>query len=69
MKLPNKVYDVLKFIITIVSPAFITLLTTLTELWGWNIPINAINGTIAAVTTFIGICLGISTYQYRKAVK
>lgn len=69
MKLPNKVYDVLKYIVTIVSPAFILLLTTLTELWGWNIPINAITGTIAAITTFIGVCLGISTYKYNKAVK
>ena len=64
--LPNKLYDILKRVITIVIPAFITLLTALTGYWQWNIPLNAIVGTISAVATFVGICLGISTKQYNE---
>lgn len=62
----NKTYDVLKWIVTIVSPAVCTLLVTLTSLWKWNIPIEAIVGTISAITTFIGICIGISSSNYKK---
>lgn len=67
--LPNKVYDVLKWFLLVVVPAFTLLLTTLTTLWNWDIPINAIVGTINAFALFLGVCLGISTYQYNKAVK
>lgn len=67
MKLPNKVYDVLKFIVTIVSPAVVTLLVTLNSLWGWNLPIEAITGTITAITTFIGVLIGISSITYKGA--
>lgn len=67
--LPNKVYDALKWFLLVVVPASTLLLTTLTTLWNWNIPINAIVGTIDAFALFFGVCLGISTYQYNKAVK
>lgn len=69
MKLNDKLYDVLKWVCMIVSPALCTLLVTLTSLWGWAIPIEAIVGTITAVTTFIGVLIGISTYNYNKEVK
>ena len=67
MVFSNKVYDILKRIITVVVPGFIALLTALAGYWQWNIPLNAIVGTISAVATFIGICLGISTKQYNEA--
>lgn len=66
MKLNNKLYDVLKWICMIVSPALCTLLVTLASLWGWAIPIEAIVGTITAVTTFVGVLIGISTHNYNK---
>lgn len=69
MKLNNKLYDVLKWICMIVSPALCTLLVTLVSLWGWAIPIEAIVGTITAVTTFIGVLIGISTHNYNKEVE
>lgn len=69
MQLNDKLYDILKWICMIVSPALCTLLVTLTSLWGWAIPIEAIVGTITAVTTFIGVLIGISTYNYNKEVK
>lgn len=66
MKMDSKVYDVLKWICLIVSPAICTLIVTLANLWGWNIPTEAIVGTITAITTFIGVILGISNIQYVK---
>lgn len=66
MKLPNKVYDILKFIVQIVLPALGTLYFTLSQIWGFPLG-EEIVGTIAAITTFLGVCLGISTYKYNKA--
>lgn len=67
MKLPSKLYDVLKWIFLIVSPALCALLTTLNTLWGWNLPIEAIVGSINGVSAFFGIILGISSSNYSKA--
>lgn len=65
MKLPNKVYDILKFIVQIVLPALGTLYFTLSQIWGFPLG-EEIVGTISAVTVFLGVCLGISTYKYNK---
>lgn len=67
MILPEKVYEVLKWILMIVVPAAITLLTALTKAWNWDIPLDAITITITAIATFIGVCIGISTHNYYKA--
>lgn len=66
MRLNSKVYDILKWLCIIVSPAVCTLLVTLNSLWGWELPIEAITGTITGVTTFIGVIIGISSYTYNK---
>lgn len=66
MKMNNKTYDILKWLVIVVSPAITTLLMTLYSIWGWNIPIEAIVGTITAVTTFIGVIIGISSIGYKK---
>ena len=66
MKLPDKIYNIFKWALMIVVPAFITLLTALQQAWGWDIPIEAIVCTISAMATFIGVCVGISTVQYYK---
>lgn len=66
LKLSDKIYNILKWICLIVAPAVITLLITLTNLWGWDIPIEAITGTISAIVTFIGVVIGISNMNYNK---
>ena len=66
MKLPNKLYDVLKWLLMIVIPAFITLFSFLAQAWSWDIPTEAITGTITAVATFIGVCIGISSLNYYR---
>lgn len=65
MRLPDKVYDVLKFIAQIVLPAIGTLYFALARIW--NFPYaEEIVGTITAVDAFLGALLGISTLEYRK---
>lgn len=61
----NKVYDRLKTLTMIVLPAIATLYGTLGDIWDWPYQ-NEIVGTIAAVTTFLGTILQISSYRYRK---
>jgi hypothetical protein len=65
MKLPNNVYDVLKWLALVFIPALGTLYFTLAGIWG--LPYGEqIVGTLTAVDTFIGVILGISTYNYNK---
>lgn len=66
MKLPDKIYDLLKWCCLILSPALITLITTIFTLY--HIPnAEVVCGTIAAVTTFIGALIGVSTINYNKS--
>lgn len=64
--IPNKVYDVLKWIVMIVLPAISTLYFTLAGIWSFPYA-EEIVGTLAAITTFIGILLGISTAEYNRS--
>ena len=61
----NKVYDILCYISRYVLPGLGTLYFALSQIWG--LPYGEqIVGTIAALNAFLGILLGISTYQYNK---
>lgn len=64
--LPQKLYEALRWILVIVVPAFTLLLTTLTEAWGWNIPLEGIIITIEAIALFFGTIFGISKIQHDK---
>ena len=63
--LSNKLYNILKWIALIFLPAAGTLYFTLSQIWGFPLG-EEIVGTIAAVDTFLGVLLGISTAQYNK---
>ena len=65
MKMPNKVYDVLKWIALIVLPACATLYAAIAKIWGMPFELE-IPATIMAVDTFIGALIGVSTYSYNK---
>lgn len=68
MKLPDKLYDVLKWLCLIASPAIIAFLTTIFTLY--KIPgVEVVTGTIAAVATLIGALIGISSVNYSKKGK
>ena len=66
MKLPNKLYDVLKWVCLIALPALATLIGVLGGIWQWNIPTEQIVATIGAIEVFLGALLGISCYEYNK---
>ena len=64
----NKTYDVLKFIAQVILPALGTLYFALAGIWGFPYGEQVV-GTITAVDTFLGVCLGISSAQYNKEGK
>lgn len=65
MKLNDKIYDALKWVVMIVLPAIATLYAALAPVWGWPRPDDVVL-TLNAVTAFAGAVLGISTAQYNK---
>ena len=67
MKLPQKLYEILRWVTWIVLPAIATLLSALNAAWAWNWPMEAILATFSAVETFIGVVLGIAKYSNDKA--
>ena len=66
MKLPNKLYDVLKWITMIVIPAMATAYVGLAGVWGWPFA-DQVAKTAAVVCTLLGALLGISTAEYRAS--
>ena len=66
MILPDKVYDVLKWIVVIVIPACTTAYVGLAAVWDWPAA-EAVAKTSAIVCALLGAILGISTAQYNKA--
>ena len=67
MKLPDKLYDILKWITMIVIPALATAYVGLASVWGWPFA-DEIAKTAAVVCTLLGALLGISTAQYNKGM-
>ena len=62
----NKLYDVLKWIALIALPALAVLYGTLAGIWG--LPFGEqIPETITAIDLFLGVVLGVSNAQYKKA--
>lgn len=64
----NKTYDVLKWVSLVALPALTALYLTLANIWGWPYA-EAIGATLAAITTFLGTILGVSSVQYAKSLK
>ena len=63
--LPNKVYDILKYLTIIVLPAIGSLYTGLAQIW--SLPYSEqIPATITVICTFLGAILVISTAQYNN---
>lgn len=68
MKISNKMYDILKWLVIIVFPAVGTLYAALSTVWGWPYSEEIVT-SITAVDTFLGAVLCISTATYNKEVK
>lgn len=65
---PPQVYEVIKWVVLIVLPAAGTLYFTLSQLWALPYA-EQVQGTIAVVTTFLGIMMGVSTSKFEKIAK
>lgn len=64
--LSGPLYEKMKWFVLIVMPALTTLFWTLSGIFGWP-HTDEIMGAAAAVTTFLGVVLGISTNTYKKS--
>lgn len=65
MKLPDKVYDALKWVVMVVIPACTTFYVTLDAIFGWGYG-DTVAKVSAAVCTLLGTLLGISSATYYK---
>ena len=65
MRIPDSLYDWLKWICMICIPALTTAYVGLSAVWGWPYA-EEIAKTSAVVCTLIGALLGISTAEYNK---
>src|SRR5690606_8555681 len=60
------VYDVLKKLVQVWLPAFSALYLGIAQQWGIPQPEKVV-GTVALVTTFFGIILGVSSNRYNSS--
>lgn len=65
-KMSDEVYEKLKFLALVLLPALSTLYFALGNIWGLP-SIEQVVGTVAAVDTFLGVILGISTKAYNAS--
>ena len=65
MKITNKAYDAIKWIVVIVIPAVITLYSTLGGIWDFPY-VQEITASLAAVDVFLGVIMKISSASYNK---
>lgn len=65
IKLPDKIYDLLKWLVLIVIPACTTFYCTLDSIFGWGFA-DIVAKISAAACTLLGAILGISTANYYK---
>lgn len=65
MLIPDKIYNILKWICLILLPALAFGYGQLADIW--NMPMaEQIPKTINLVATIIGILIGVSTYSYKQ---
>jgi len=65
MKLSDKVYDVLKWLVCICLPALTTAYVGLDKLFAWGYAAEVAQVS-AIICTLLGALIGISTAQYYK---
>ena len=68
MTLPDKVYDVLKWVVCLLLPAIAVAITSLAEIYGWGPVAQQIALTIGVVQTFLGaiFCISAASYNSKK---
>ena len=65
MKLPNRLFDILKWVAILFLPALAILVRSIFAIW--NLPFGReLSDTIVAMQVFLGAILGVSTLNYNK---
>lgn len=64
--LPDRVYDAIKYIVTIVIPAATLLYVGLAGIWGWPYA-DEVSRTEAVIYTFLCALMGISSITAKAA--
>lgn len=67
--IPDKLYDVLKWISIIVTPAISTFIAVISKIWGWADLGSMIAQTITAVGVLLGSLLCLSSVGYNASNK
>ena len=65
--LPDKVYNILKYMATILIPSVVVLISSISVAVGFDATV--VCAIIGAIGVFIGSLIGISTTQYNKKKK
>lgn len=65
MKINDKLYDILKWVVMIVLPALSTAYVGLAAIWQWPMA-DEVAKTCSVVCVLLGALLGISTAEYNK---
>mgnify|MGYP001256718558 CR=1 FL=1 len=66
--LPDKIYDILKWIVLVFLPALTTLVGVIGSVYGWA-NLESVLTIMTAVTTVLGPIGGVSTAQYNQKNK
>lgn len=67
MIIPDKVYNILKYVCLVALPAITALWVGLGKIWGFPY-VAEIAGTLSLIDAFMGTMLGISTHNYNKKI-
>ena len=62
----NKVYDILKWVASVAMPALATLILAIGQIWNVSSVTVPIGATVAALATFLGALLGVSSIKYKQ---
>lgn len=65
MKLPNKIYDIMKWLVVICIPALTVAYCGLDAVFGWGYA-DVVAKVSAIICTLIGSLIGISTAEYNR---
>jgi hypothetical protein len=65
MKLKNEVYDILKWVVTILLPATSAFYAALAIFWGLPKGVE-VSGSLGALAVFLGALINRSTRKYNK---
>lgn len=63
--IPDKIYNILKWVCLILLPALAFGYDQLAVIWNWPLK-DEIPATINLIATILGLLIGISTYNYKQ---